>query len=108
VLATADYCNCLYFWNMLSRLSWANPYSPAAQPRGAWAAQPCHRAKRYTEGAWIPPDLSSRWGETKQAAQTCLLPKPAARCSAAAGSSQHHWSMQASIYPDAVQSFQFY
>lgn len=35
MLATADYCNCLYFWNMLSRLPQAHLYNPAA-----WLQEP--------------------------------------------------------------------
>lgn len=44
MLATADYYNCLYFWNMHSRLPRANPYSnPAArlQEAGSNTTLPC-------------------------------------------------------------------
>lgn len=36
MLATADYCNCLYFWNMHSRLPRANPYNNSSARLHGW------------------------------------------------------------------------
>lgn len=51
-LATADYYNCLYFWNVHSRLPWANPYcNPAAglQEAGSATTLPCRDCLELTD-----------------------------------------------------------
>lgn len=63
MLATADYFNCLYFWNMLPRFPQANPYNPAARLQEAWGGAALLRGGSCAEaaqGAQIPPELCSR------------------------------------------------
>lgn len=113
MLATADYYDCLYFWNMHSRLPQANPYhNPAAwlQGAGSSTALPCRIAWSSQTplvcDAGLPILGMGGWEHGRHGAVLHLVQLLTAGL--APGKSLHLRSMEASIYAGAVQFSQFY